>query len=319
VSRPPRRQRSPELLRGRFRTLFFIALAGLCMVSSHRLSVLPALAGVLAGLQSAKTARARGRSMGHTYTVCDWLLLGVTLTVAGNAWLVLMIPVLVTGQLSVSPRADWPFLLAPTLLLLIVAAIADPTLGGDRTAGLVKFFVLVAGGAVAAHELKRPHRRRGKVATVDPCTGFYTQGRLHAMLAANMRTASMKHDPLSVVCLRLDHFKDTQAFLGTQGSEALVSAVARRVKRHMQPDDTAFRVCADTFVVALPGRTLREARQEAAAICHDVAAGLIDRQRQTLTAGTASFPTVRSLQELLREASEGLRSAQAPLSAVASQ
>lgn len=294
-------------------------LAGLCMASSQRLSVLPALAGALAGLQSTKTARANGRSLAHTYAVCDWLLLGVALTVAGGGWLDLMIPVLVAGQLSVSPRADWPFLLAPTLLFLIVVAIADPTLGGDRTAGLVRFFVLVAGGAVAAHELKRPHQRRVKIATVDPCTGFYTQSRLHAMLAEGMHAASVRHDPLSVVCLRLDHFKDTQAFLGAQGSEALLSAVAHRVKRHLQPDDTAFRVCADTFVVALPGRTLKEARQEAAAICHDVAASLIDRRRQTLTAGTASFPTVRSLQELLQEASDGVRTAQAPLPAVASQ
>jgi diguanylate cyclase (GGDEF)-like protein len=289
------------------------------MASSHRLSVLPALAGVLVGLQSTKTARMHGHSLAHTYVVCDWLLLGVALTISGGAWLVLTIPVLVTGHLSVSARTDWPFLLAPTLLSLSVLAIADPTLGGDRTAGLVKFVVLVAGGAVAAHELKRPHKRRVKVATVDLCTGFYTQSRLHAMLAEGMRAASIKHDTLSVVCLRLDHFKDTQAFLGTQGSEALVSAVARRVKRHLQPDDTAFRVCADTFVVTLPGRTLKQARQEAAAICHDVAASLIDRHRQTLTAGSASFPTVRTLQELLQEASEGVRSAQAPLPAVASQ
>ena len=277
-----------------------------------------ALFGTLLGLHSMKVARAHGHARAHTYTVLDWLVLGVTLALAGNVWIDLSIAVLVAGHLVVSARSEWPFLLAPTLLLVIVMAIADPTFGGDRNAGLARYFVLVAGGGVVAHELSRPRSRRRRAASVDAATGFYTHSRLHDILADQLHHAAIRHEPLSIVCLKLDHFGDARNFLGAQGSEVLVATVSRRIKRSLQSDDIAFRVAADTFVLALPGRSLSEARQEAAAICHGVAATLIDRQRQTLTAGTASFPTVRTLDALLREASGGLRAtAQPPALALA--
>ena len=71
------------------------------------------------------------------------------------------------------------------------------------------------------------------------------------------------------------------------------------------PDDTAFRVSVDTFVLTLPGMTLPQARRVAAELCHDVAAELIERQRQTMSAGASSFPTVRGLDALLHEAYAG--------------
>jgi GGDEF domain-containing protein len=81
--------------------------------------------------------------------------------------------------------------------------------------------------------------------------------------------------------------------------------VSRRLKRRLRADDTAFRVSVDTFILTLPGMTLPQARGVAAELCHDVAAELIERQRQTLSAGASSFPTVRGLDALLHEAYAG--------------
>ena len=70
--------------------------------------------------------------------------------------------------------------MAPTLLLVIVLAIADPSLGGDRAAGFAKLVVLVAAGGVAAHALRRAPPAPRRPARVDPTTGFYTGERLES-------------------------------------------------------------------------------------------------------------------------------------------
>lgn len=264
------------------------------------------------GVASISIARRRGRELACTFAVLDWLLLGITLALAGGAdsWLLVGVPALVVGQLSASPRSEWPYLLAPSLLLVIVLAIADPTLGGGRGAGAMKLAVLIAAGLLAAQQLRRPHQeQQRRPARVDGATGFYTRERLPELLSAGMQEALAQHQPLSVVCLRLQHFEDCRNFLGPQGSEDLVCGVARRISRRLEHDDLAFRVRVDTFLLLLPGDSLAAAREVAASIARDVSSTLIGGRRQTLAAGASSFPTIRRPDELLAaaqaEASDG--------------
>ena len=265
---------------------------------------MPALLGVVLGTYSVHVARMRHEDLAHTFVVLDWLLLGCTLVFSGGAesWLLAAVPVLAMGQLAGAPRKEWPYLLAPTLLLLIVLAIADPSLGGSRAGGVAKVAVLAAGGWVAATRLKRAPPRRRRPARVDDTSGFYTGERLEELLSAGMDAALAEHRPLSVVCLRLEHFQDCRDFLGPERSEQLVRGVARRIERRLAADDRAFRVRADSFVLVLAGRTLAEARGLAAEVAHDVSSDLIAGRRQTLAAGASSFPTIRRLPDLLAAA-----------------
>jgi diguanylate cyclase (GGDEF)-like protein len=316
TSKTPRksvRPARPELLRAGFRLSFF-ALVTLLALASHRYAAVPALAGIGAGAISLRVARRRRAAYAHSFVCLDYLLLGTSLALAGNcsSWLLLVVPLLVFGQLMVSPRQQWALLLAPTLLLVIVLGIADGSFGGDRTAGLAKLFVLVVAAGAAANEARRPrHRRRTKVHSVDATTGFYTKERLRGVLNERMGDVAARHDPLAVVCLKLDHFADTRAFVGGPASELLVRAVAHRIERHLADDDVALRVAPDTFVLALPGRSSGEARETAAAICHDVAAQLIDRRRQTMRCGVSSYPTLRRLEPLLQCAYDDMTGAAA--------
>lgn len=304
MSRPPRRRRSPALLRGRFRTLFFALLAIAALALGHWAAAVPALMGVALGTYSVQVARTRHEDLAHTFAVLDWLLLGCTLVFSGGAesWLLGAVPVLAMGQLAGAPRKEWPYLLAPTLLLLVLLAIADPSLGGSRAGGVAKVVVLAAGGWVAATRLKRAPARRRRPARVDETSGFYTGERLEELLSAGMDAALAEHRPLSVVCLRLEHFQDCRDFLGPERSEQLVRGVARRIERRLAADDRAFRVRADSFVLVLAGRTLAEARGLADEVAHDVSSNLIAGRRQTLAAGASSFPTIRRLPDLLAAA-----------------
>lgn len=117
-----------------------------------------------------------------------------------------------------------------------------------------------------------------------------------------MRTSLEQHQPLTVACLRLEHFEDARNFLGPSGSEQLVAGVARRLERHLCRDGVAFRLRPDVLVALLPGDTLAEARERMAAVEHDVTGNLIAGRRQTLAVGAASFPTIRDRRQLLAAA-----------------
>jgi GGDEF domain-containing protein len=308
LSRPPRRRRHPALLRGRFRTLLFAALAIAAFVAGGPLAAVPAALGVVAGVLSVRIALRRGQDLAHTFAIVDWLLLGLTLAFSGgtHSWLLAAVPLLAFGQLSPAPRSDWPYLLAGTLALPAVLGIADAGLGGHKLLGMAELVLLVAGGAVAASRVRPLPARAPAAVKVDVSTGVYTAARLRELLEERMQSALAAHEPLGVVCLRLEHFEDARNFLGTAGSEELVAGVARRAGRRLGGDDLAFRVRPDTFVLALPGRTGDEALALAQAVAHDVSANLIAGRRQTLATGAASFPTVRKLDELLAAAGDGV-------------
>ena len=262
---------------------------------------MPALMGVALGTYSIQVARLRHEDLAHTFAVLDWLLLGCTLVFSGGAdsWLLAAVPVLAMGQLAGAARKEWPYLLAPTILLLVVLAIADPSLGGSRAGAVAKVAVLAAGGWVAATRLKRQPPRRRRPARVDDTTGFYTGERLEELLSAGMDAALVEHQPLSVVGLRLEHFQDCRDFLGAERSEQLVRGVARRIERRLAADDRAFRTRPDSFVLVLAGRSLAEARELAAEVAHDVSSNLIAGRRQTLATGASCFPAIRRLPDLL--------------------
>ena len=308
MSRRPRRRRNPALLRGRLRTLFFLLLCVAALALGHKLAAAVCVPGVLAGILSVRVARTRGDDMAHTFAVLDWLLLGCAMVLSGGttSWLLAAVPLLAMGQLAVAPRGDWLYLLAPSLLLLIVLAIADPSLGGNRVAGVLELTVLVAGGVVAAGRLQRTSPRRSGAPKVDVVTGLYTASRLEPIVATHMETALLQHQPLGVVYVRLEHFEDARNFMGREGSDELVRGVARRLQRGLGKDGVAFRVRPDAFIGVVPGASLSESREVAAAVSHDVSAHLIAGRRQTLATGASSFPTVRDLDALLAAAQEAV-------------
>jgi GGDEF domain-containing protein len=197
----------------------------------------------------------------------------------------------------------------------VVPAIADPSLGGSRAGGVAKIAVLVGGGCVAATRLhRRPagRRRQPHAPKVDVSTGLSTTACLPAFLESSAAVALQEHRPLSVVFVRLEHYEDSRNFLGAEGSEELARGVARRAERRLSADGRAFRVRRDSFVLVLPGLSLSEARQTAADLAHEVSASLIAGRRQTLATGASSFPTVRSIGDLLAAARDEALPAAAP-------
>lgn len=302
----PRKRPSAELSRGRSRTLFFALLLLSAAALRSAPAALTAAAALGLGVWSVSVARGRGRSLAHSFVVCDWLLLGLTLALSGGVRspLLVAVPLLVVAELLPSDRNEWPYLVGPSLLVPIVLAIVDPALGGHKIFAVGALAGLVLAGLAVAARLRRgPRRSRAATApTVDPTTGFYTRSRLGLLLSQELAAAEAAHQPLALVCLRLDHFRDLHDFSGEQGSEAVVQTVARRLKRTLGPDDLAFRLNPDTLAFTLRERDMRLARAWSQEAGHEVAGRLIERHRQTLSCGCAAYPPLRDPRGLLDEA-----------------
>ena len=311
LSRPPRRRRRPALLRSRFRTFLFLLLAVLACAIGHPAAAVPAVFGVLAGLLSGAVARRQGQRLALSFAVLDWLLLGCVLALAGgvHSWLLAAVPLLTAGQLGVSPHQDWPYLIAPSSLLVIVLAIADPTLGGNKVISVAVFLLLMAGGVAAASRVAPGRARRARPVRIDAVTGFHTAERLRKITALRIEVAHAEQQPLSLVYLQLQHFESSRGFLGARAGDALIKGVAQRLRGQLGPDDLAFRLGPDAFALVLPGRSLPQARALAATAAREVSGGLIAGRRQTLATGAAAFPAAGSVEELLSAARTAARRA----------
>ena len=282
----------------------FLLLAVLACTIGHPAAALPAALGVLVGLLSGVVARRQGQHLALSFAVLDWLLLGCILALAGgvHSWLLGAVPLLTAGQLGVSPRHDWPYLIAPASLLVIVLAIADPGLGGNKVLSVAVFLLLMAGGIAAAYRIDPSHARHTRTVRIDAVTGFHTAQRLGEIAAPRIQVALAEQQSLSLVYLQLQHFESTRGLLGARGGETLIKSVAQRLRCQLGPDDLAFRMAPDAFALVLPGRSLSEARALASAAAREVSGSLIAGRRLALATGAAAFPSADSIEALLSAA-----------------
>ena len=168
----------PELSRGRFRTLFFallsVAAVALRLAPAALVAAIGARPGRLVGRRGPRPrplplAHLRRRATGccSDSRSCS--------PAACRSPLLVAVPLLVVAQLLPSEKAEWPYLVGPSLLCPIVLAIADPTLGGHRIFALGALAGLVLAGLALAVRLRRvPRRSRTASApAVDATTGYY--------------------------------------------------------------------------------------------------------------------------------------------------
>lgn len=318
--------RIPELPRARFRVLFFALLAIGCAATGWWPAVGVATVCMTIGIVSTLVAHSRGRDLTLTFVTIDWLGLGLLATITGGSGspLLYTLPVLVTCHLLPTPPSEWLHVVSPTLAGIAVLLIADPALGGDRPAGYARLAGLMVLGLLPPlllhrHELAAtragspPRRRRAPRATTgrqpagagaDPTTGFHSLPRVADLLGGMLRSAARDHEAVGLVCVRLVRWHDIRGFHGGLAAEAAAAAAARHIRRHTRPSDLVFRVCDDTFLLALRDRTTSQARTVGAELQGALAAHRLDRGGERLTAvfGVSSFPATRSLQELLQQA-----------------
>lgn len=94
----------------------------------------------------------------------------------------------------------------------------------------------------------------------DPLTGLYNRRYMEETLDRELLRAARNHEPLGVVMLDIDHFKDFNDTFGHQAGDVLLQSLGHFFLSHIRGEDVACRYGGEEFILLLPGSTLEQTR-----------------------------------------------------------
>jgi diguanylate cyclase (GGDEF)-like protein len=100
--------------------------------------------------------------------------------------------------------------------------------------------------------IARREREILRLAYEDPLTGLPNRSLLMDRLQQGLRNAARRSEPLAVMVLDLDRFKEINDMLGHVAGDAVLKQVATRLQAVLRESDTVARLGGDEFAIVLP-------------------------------------------------------------------
>jgi diguanylate cyclase (GGDEF)-like protein len=110
-------------------------------------------------------------------------------------------------------------------------------------------------------ERKKIESTLERLATIDPLTGILNRRKILSLAEKEFRKAVQVRDPLLLILLDVDHFKDINDTYGHAIGDQLLSALITTVCASLRTGDTIGRVGGDEFLIVLPETDLTQGRQ----------------------------------------------------------
>lgn len=133
-----------------------------------------------------------------------------------------------------------------------------------------------------------------RLAHADPLTGLANRSLLDARVRRDLSRAHRAREPLALIFLDLDRFKNVNDSLGHRVGDELLIQVAARLDSIVRDEDTLCRLGGDEFVLVLPNTDADGAAHVAAKLLKITAPPYRLEQQVvtcTVSAGIAVYPT----------------------------
>ena len=133
--------------------------------------------------------------------------------------------------------------------------------GGIHALGLIGYavFVLVKDAGILQEIVQRSLDEMEQQARTDPLTGLLNRRAFGDVAARAMAQARRRGQPLSVVLVDIDHFKQINDVHGHATGDAVLVDVARRLESQVRAGDACARFGGEEFLVLLPDTAAAQA------------------------------------------------------------
>lgn len=190
---------------------------------------------------------------------------------------------------------------------------AAPVAIGD---GAARFLVCQWSDLTSEHTSRRRLEKKARdleeEAVRDPLTELLNRRGLERALSQTMALQARTDEPVVVVLIDCDCFKEINDRFGYPAGDAVLAEIAHRIRDCLRPTDVLARVGGDEFVAVLPATRLAEGAHVAEKIRRAVASGPIATDKTpveaTVSIGVApANSSMTTVQDLLNAAGESLK------------
>ncbi len=129
---------------------------------------------------------------------------------------------------------------------------------------------ILADYAAIAIENARYVSRIHRMSITDEYTGLYNARFLHEKLEEMIREAEQRDEPLAVVFVDVDNFKQIVDTCGHLLGSRVLKEIGETMASCISPEDILVKYGGDEYVILLPGRNRQEARKVVEGILHGV-------------------------------------------------
>lgn len=175
-----------------------------------------------------------------------------------------------------------------------------------------KILSILAGSAAMALENARLHKQLEDLSTIDELTGAYNFRYFSERLKEEQRRARRYDQPLSLIMIDIDWFKNCNDTYGHQAGNLVLEGISRVIRGIVRDTDVVCRYGGEEFIVVLPQTESRDAYEIGERIRAEVERsdfsdeGLQPSLRVTVSIGISTYPdnggTADNLVELVDKA-----------------
>lgn len=138
--------------------------------------------------------------------------------------------------------------------------------------------------------LGRDQQRLELIARTDKLSGLFNRHMFEPLFRQLATQAQRRMEPLTLALLDIDHFKRVNDSQGHQVGDAVIRAIAQRLKEHTGAADPLFRWGGEEFLVLLPGCGIAEAQMRLEALRRDLRAHPLPLSELTTPSQSQSTP-----------------------------